>query len=47
MEKQQLPKTDFFTTEEWDLTPEGVKQFVVQQKQRIEELEKELGLKKK
>ena len=42
MEKQQLPKTDFFTTEEWDLTPEGVKQFVVQQKQRIEELEKEL-----
>jgi transposase len=42
MEQEQLPKTDFFTTEEWDLTPEGVKQFVVQQKQRIEELEKEL-----
>lgn len=42
MEKEQLLKTNFFTTEEWDLTPEGVKQFVVQQKQRIEELEKQL-----
>jgi transposase len=42
MEKQQLPKTNFFTTEEWDLTPEGVKNLVVQQKQRIEELEKQL-----
>lgn len=42
MEKQQLPKTNFFTTEEWDLTPERVKQWVVQQEQRIEELEKQL-----
>ena len=41
MEKQQLPKTNFFTTEEWDLTPEGVKQFVVQQEQRIEQLKNE------
>ena len=41
MEKQQLPKTNFFTTEEWDLTPEGVKNFVVQQEQRIEQLENE------
>jgi transposase len=41
MEKQQLLKTNFFTEEEWDLTPEGVKEFVVQQKLRIEELEKE------
>lgn len=42
MEKQQLPKTNFFTTEEWDLTPQRVQYFVVQQKQRIEELEKQL-----
>ncbi len=42
MEKQQLPKTNFFTTEEWDLTPEGVKQFVVQLEQRNDELEKQL-----
>ncbi len=41
MEKQQLPKTNFFTTEEWDLTPSGVKQLVVQQEQRIEQLENE------
>ena len=42
MEQEQLLETNFFTTEEWDLTPSGVKQFVVQQKQRIEELEKQL-----
>ena len=42
MEKQQLLTTKFFTTEEWDLTPKGVKEFVVLQKMRIEELEKEL-----
>ena len=42
MEKQQLLKTKFFTEEEWDLTPKGVKDFVVQQKLRIEELEKQL-----
>ncbi len=42
MEQEQLLKTNFFTTEEWDSTPQGVKNFVVQQKQRIEELEKQL-----
>jgi transposase len=42
MEQQQLLKTNFFTTEEWDLTPPRVKDFVVQQQQRIEELEKQL-----
>jgi predicted RNase H-like nuclease (RuvC/YqgF family) len=42
MEKKQLLKTNFYTIEEWDLTPEGVKNFVVHQKQRIEQLEKEL-----
>jgi transposase len=42
MEKEQLLKTNFYTIEEWDLTPEGVKNFVVHQKQRIEQLEKEL-----
>lgn len=42
MEQQQLHSTNFFTTEEWDLTPEGVKNFVVQQQQRIEQLEKQL-----
>ncbi len=42
MEQEQLLKTNFFTTEEWDLTPKRVKQFVVQQEQRIEELEKQL-----
>ena len=47
MEKQQLPKTKFFTEEEWNLTPQGVKDFVVQQKLRIEELEKELEESKK
>ena len=46
MEKQ-LHSSNFFTTEEWDLTPEGVKNFVVQQKLRIEELEKELEESKK
>ena len=38
MEQDQLPKTNFFTKEEWDLTPEGVKQFLVQQEQKIEQL---------
>lgn len=42
MDKQQLLTTKFFTTEEWDLTPKRVKEFVVQQKLRIEELEKRL-----
>lgn len=42
MEKDQLLKTNFYTIEEWDLTPEGVKNFVVHQNQRIEQLEKEL-----
>ena len=42
MEQEQLLKTNFFTTEEWNSTPQGVKYFVVQQKQRIEELEKQL-----
>lgn len=42
MEQEQLLKTNFFTTEEWDSTPQGVKNFVVQQKQRIEQLEKQL-----
>jgi transposase len=42
MEQEQLLKTNFFTTEEWNSTPQGVKDFVVQQKQRIEELEKQL-----
>ncbi len=41
MEKEQLLKTNFFTTEEWDSTPQGVKNFVVQQKLRIQELENE------
>jgi hypothetical protein len=41
MEKEQLLKTNFYTTEEWDLTPQGVKSFVVQQKLRIEQLENE------
>ncbi len=41
MEQEQLPKTNFFTTEEWDLTRGGVKNFVVQQEQRIEQLENE------
>jgi transposase len=47
MEKKQLLKTNFYTIEEWDLTPEGVKNFVVHQKQRIEQLEKELEESKK
>lgn len=42
MEQEQLPKTNFFTTQEWDLTPEGVKSFVVQLEQRIEQLQKQL-----
>lgn len=42
MDKQQLHSTEFFTTEEWDLTPQGVKDFVVQQQKRIEQLEKQL-----
>ncbi len=42
MQKQQLPKTDFFTTEEWDLTPSGVKHFVVQLEQKNDELEKQI-----
>lgn len=37
MEKQQLHSTKFFTTEEWDLTPQGVKDFVVHQEKRIEQ----------
>jgi hypothetical protein len=37
MEKKQLLKTNFYTIEEWDLTPKGVKNFVVHQKQRIEQ----------
>ena len=41
MEKEQLLKTNCFTEEEWDLTPQGVKNFVVQQKLRIQELENE------
>ena len=47
MEKEQLLKTNFYTIEEWDLTPKGVKNFVVHQKQRIEQLEKELEESKK
>ncbi|WP_308256372.1 hypothetical protein [Geminocystis sp. GBBB08] len=39
MEQEQLLKTNFYTIEEWDLTPQGVKNFVVHQKQRIEQLE--------
>jgi len=42
MEKQQLHSTKIFTTEEWDLTPQGVKDFVVQQQKRIEQLEKQI-----
>jgi transposase len=42
MEKEQLLKTNVFTTEEWDLTPPRVKDFVVQQQKRIEQLEKQL-----
>lgn len=49
MEKEQLLKTNYFTEEDWDLTPSPVKNLVVQQKLRIEEqsikieeLEKEL-----
>lgn len=42
MEQQQLHSTNFFTTEEWDLTPPRVKDFVVQQQKRIEQLEKQL-----
>ena len=40
MEQEQLLKTNFFTTKEWDSTPQGVKNFVVQQKQRIERTRK-------
>ena len=47
MEKQQLLKSNFFTEEEWDVTPSRVKDFVVRQKLRIEELEKELSESKK
>jgi hypothetical protein len=43
MEQQQLPIINFATQEEWDLTPKRVKDFVLLQKQRIEELEKQLA----
>lgn len=42
MEQQQLSITNFATQEEWDLTPKRVRDYVLLQKQRIEELEKQL-----
>ena len=42
MEKEQVQIINFATSEEWELTPNRVKDFVLRQKQRIEELEKQL-----
>ena len=42
MEKQQLLEKNFVTEEEWNLTPDRVKDLVVQQKLKIKELEKQL-----
>lgn len=43
MDKEQLLIINLLTEEEWNLTPDRVKDVVVRQKQRIEELEKELA----
>lgn len=43
MEQEQLQVIKFASGEEWDLTPKRVKDFMLLQKQRIEELEKELA----
>ena len=42
MEKQQLLEKNFVTEEEWNLTPDRVKDLVVQQKLKIKELEKQV-----
>ena len=42
MEQQQLSIINFASQREWDLTPQRVKDYVLQQKQIIEELEKQL-----
>ena len=43
MEKEQPQIINFVSQEEWDLTPKRVKNLVLLQKQRIEELEKQLA----
>ena len=37
MEQQQLSIINFASQEEWNLTPKRVKDYVLQQKQRIEQ----------
>ena len=37
MEKQQLSIINFASQEEWDLTPKRVRDYVLRQKQRIEQ----------
>ena len=43
MEKKQLFIINFASQKDWDLTPKAVKDFILLQKQRIEELEKQLA----
>ena len=43
MDKQQLFIFNFASKKDWDLTPKPVQDFVLLQKQRIEELEKQLA----
>ncbi len=42
MQEKQLLEQNFITSEEWNLTPSRVKEIVVQQNLKIQELEKEL-----
>ena len=43
MDKQQLFIFNFPSQKDWDLTPKSIRDFVLLQKQRIEELEKQLA----